>query len=49
LLGKLRLYNIRNLLEYVVYMGARWGMQPLLVLMDKKLDERADDGAHFIS
>jgi hypothetical protein len=35
LLGKLRLNNIRNLLEYIIYMGARWGMKPFLILMDK--------------
>jgi hypothetical protein len=35
LLGKLRLYYIRHLLEYIIYMGARWGMQPFLIFMDK--------------
>jgi len=40
--------DIRYLLEYIVYMGTMRGMQPLLILMHKKLNERADDGADFI-
>lgn len=49
LFRKLRLDDIGHLLEYIVYMGAMRGMQPLLIFMDEKLDERADDWAHFVS
>jgi hypothetical protein len=49
LLYKFSLNYVGYLLEYIVYVGAMGGMQPLLIFMNKKLNERANDRADFIS